>query len=351
MKALDRIPAEFTARRAWPHPDGLAVEATTREGAVVGLIVTDDEVRVFAGADPALPALGPALGRPGSILLGYRPGKRAVLRDHEGHYLKVVRPGRAQPVADGLRQVRDRVRGIPEAPAVPVVLAVEPAEGWVRLAALPGPSLHTLLATAPHDAAAFCARVGAGLAALLRAPADGLPRHAAADEAAVLRRWAADADAAGAGELSAAATPVTAALLALPQPRLAVCHRDLHDKQLIALTAEPSGTPAAGPNVGMVDLDTLSAAHPALDTGNLLAHLHLRTMQGRCAPAAAAACARALTGGALGAVLDPAAVRVHTAAALLRLAAVYTFRPGRPDLPARLAAVTDDPVPPSWSNA
>ncbi|GAB2948195.1 hypothetical protein GCM10023080_003580 [Streptomyces pseudoechinosporeus] len=351
LPALNRVPVEFTARRAWPHAEGLAVEATTRGGTVVGLVITDDRVRVLAGADPALPALGPAVARPGTVLLVHRPGRRAVLREADGHYRKIVRPKRTHRVADGLRQVRERVRDVRGAPLVPAVLAAEPAEGWVRLAALPGPTLHTLLATAPDDAVAFCARVGVALAALLRAPADGLARHTAADEVAVVRRWTADADAAGAAGLSAAVAPVAAALLALPVPYWALCHRDLHDEQLIATSAPSADGAAGGRAVGLLDLDMLAAAHPALDTGNLLAHLHLRTLQGHCAPAVAARCARALTGGPLAAALEPTAVRVHTAAALLRLAAVYTFQPGPRDLPARLAALAGDALSSSWRNA
>ncbi|MGI5283125.1 phosphotransferase [Nonomuraea polychroma] len=345
LPALSRIPAGLTARRAWPHADGLAVEATTDEGTVVGLVVTDDQVRTLTPADPALPALGPALAEPGSVLLGHRPGRRAVLREAGGHYRKIVRPDRSHKVADGLRQARERLRGVTGAPQVPIVLAAEP--GWVRLAALPGPSLNVLLANAPDDAVAFCARVSVALAALLRAPVHDLTRHTASDEVAVLRRWTADADAACAIGLSAATEPVAAALLALPTPQWAVCHRDLHDKQLIAIASRPDG----GSAVGLLDLDTLAAADPALDAGNLLAHLHLRTLRGHCAPDVATRCARALIGGELGAALEPTALRIHTAAALLRLAGVYTFRPGQRDLPTRLAALATDVLSSSRRNA
>ncbi|WP_219417407.1 aminoglycoside phosphotransferase family protein [Pseudonocardia nigra] len=336
LRALRRVPAGLTVRRSWPHRDGLAVEATATDGLIVGLLITDDEVRVLASEDPALPALAPALARPGTVLLGHRPGRRAVLREADGSYLKIVRAGRGHRVADGLREAAGRLHGIPGAPLVPAVLDADPAAGWVRLAEIPGPSLHTLLQDAPADAARFCRAVATASTALRAAPVGGLARHDAGDEVDLLHRWIADAEAYSDVRLAEAAQPVTAALRALPEPRWVACHRDLHDKQLV-------DTPPA-PTVGLLDLDTLCSADPALDAANLLAHLHLRTLQGRCGPDTARDCALALHDPGL----DPGAVRTWTAAALLRLAAVYTFRPDPLDLPARLAAATTDPVPSTW---
>lgn len=298
--------------------------------------MTGDEVHVWTTGDPALPALAPALARPGTVLLGHRPGRRAVLREADGCYLKVVRPGRAGRVVDGLREAAERLRGIPAAPVVPAVVGSDTAAGWVRMAEVPGPSLHVLLRDAPARAVAFCGEVGAALGALRGTRVDGTPRHGADDEVAVLAGWVAAADASAGSDLTGAVGSVSAALRALPEPRWAACHRDLHDKQLTDTRGDPA--------VGMLDLDTLCAADPALDPGNLLAHLRLRTLQGRCGPDVARRCARALHRDDL----DPVALRTWTAAALLRLAAVYTFRPGSAGLPARLAAALADPIPACW---
>ena len=334
---LARMPSGLTARRSWPHAEGLAVEAVGPAGELVGLVITPDLVRVLDAADTDLPALAPALRPPGAVLLGHRPGRRAVLRDADGQYVKIVRPGRARRVAEGLREARRRLDGLPGAPVVPAVLDLDDAAGRVRIAAVPGPSLHTLLAADPDAAVALCARLRAALAALRRADEAGLAPHGVDDEVAVLGRWTADADARSGRDLATTAGPVVAALRALPARPAVACHRDLHDKQVIAACAGV---------VGLIDLDTLAAADPALDTANLLAHLRLRVLQGRCGADTAARCARAVTDP----ILDAAALRAFTAAALLRLAAVYTVRPGPPDLPGRLAALVPDPLPAAWSS-
>ncbi|MGH3937428.1 MAG: phosphotransferase [Pseudonocardiaceae bacterium] len=299
-----------------------------------------NDLRLHAAGDPELPALAAALSEPGTELLGHRPGRRAVLREPDGHYVKVVRPRRTARVVNGFREAAARLTGRPGAPAVPRVCSADLTAGWVRLDELPGPSLHELLHTDPQTAAKLCVQVAGALAALGRAPtADlpgaspaSLPRHTHADEAAVLHRWLADADGrAGSGFIDRGAA-VSDLLLALPDPQWALCHRDLHDKQLLRLNT------TGGPTVGLLDLDTLCVADPALDAGNLLAHLLLRILQGHCRPSTATRCARILYAASLDDGIAPAALKAYITAALLRLAAVYTLRPGPPDLPARLAA-------------
>jgi len=338
LPALRRLPAGLEPRRAWAHPDGLAVEARDCTGAVVALVVADTQIRLLAGRDGALPGLAPALARPGTVLLGHRPGRRAVLREADGHYVKVVRPGRAGRVARGLHGAG---RLLAAAAAVPAVCATDDKVGWVRLDPLPGPALHHLLRSDGLAAAALAAGVATALAALRAADTGdtaGLPRHTATDEAAVVRRWVDDADGWAGGDLAAHLDPVLGRLGTLRDPRWVPCHRDLHDKQVLATSHGA---------VGLLDFDTLCTADPALDVGNLLAHLCLRTLQGHARPVLAARCANALLD-ASGA-LDGPALRAYTGAALLRLAAVYTFRPGPPDLPARLATAAVDPGLALWS--
>jgi aminoglycoside phosphotransferase (APT) family kinase protein len=205
---------------------------------------------------------------------------------------------------------------------------------------VPGPSLHELLAGAPDRAVVLCTATRTALAALRRANASGLARYTVDDEVAVLERWTADADARTGADLTAATGPVATALRALPDRDWAPCHRDLHDKQVIA-----TGAGGGGPAVGLIDLDTLAAADPALDLANLLAHLHLRVLQGRCSAAVAQRCAQQL----LDPAVNRAALRAFAASALLRLAAVYSVRPGPPDIPRRLSGLVHDPVPSTWS--
>lgn len=331
--ALGRLPADLTPRRSWPERGGaLAVEAVTADGRLVGARVDGADVTVLDGADPALPALTTATG----VLLGHRPGRRAVLRRGTG-YLKVVRPGRAARVADGLDSARELLGADPAAPLVPAVLAVDDAAGTVELAELPGPTLYRLLADDPIAAATLAARAGAALAALQAASGGALPVHGHHEEGDVLRRWTADATAWGGADRTAQAERVAARLAALPEPVWVPSHRDLHDKQLVA----------AGDRVGLLDLDTLCRADPALDLANLLVHLRLRVLQGHCSVAVAVRCAARLREGA-GARAGADAVAAYTSATLLRLAAVYTFRsatvrPGSAALPDRLAAAAIEP--------
>ena len=55
-------------------------------------------VRQPDGADRKLPGLA-SLVRDSAVLLAHRPGRRAVVRTTCGHYVKVTRPGRAEPLA------------------------------------------------------------------------------------------------------------------------------------------------------------------------------------------------------------------------------------------------------------
>jgi len=325
LRALRALPTGLTPRRSWPERGGaLAVEALTRDARVVAARVDGTASTVLDTADPELPAL--AAAAPGATVISHRAGRRAVLR-RPGSYLKVVRPGHAARMVGGLATARDLLGTGPAVPLLPVVLAVDDTAGCVELAELPGPTLHRLLADDPTAADTLAGRTGAALAVLQSAPGAALAVHRHREEADVLRRWTTDATAWDGTDRTAAAEQLATRLLALPEPTWVPAHRDLHDKQLVAV----------GDRVGLLDLDTLCAADPALDIANLLAHLRLRVLQGHCTAAVAGRCAarlRASAGGRAGAQ----AVVTYTAATLLRLAAVYTFRPGPADLPDRLAS-------------
>lgn len=98
----------------------------------------------------------------------------------------------------------------------------------------------------------------------------------------------------------------------------AVLHRDLHDGQVLV----------DGDRAGLLDLDTLAVGDPALDLGNLLAHLDLPVAQNRCSRAAGAT----VTEGVMAAYgADEVLTRraaVHHLVALVWLRCVYALRPG-----------------------
>jgi len=130
---------------------------------------------------------------------------------------------------------------------------------------------------------------------------EGLPVHSGADEARILsdwlarcRRWRPDI----ADRVAAPVAQVSAALAqseAAPHP----CHRDLHEKQILIHDGV----------AGLLDFDTLCLSDPALDGGNLLAHLFLAGLDER----------------PLRAHLTQRGIALWRRAALLRLAMIYAF--------------------------
>jgi phosphotransferase family enzyme len=136
----------------------------------------------------------------------------------------------------------------------------------------------------------------------------------------------------------------------LPAPRLGLCHRDLHDRQVHL----------DGAGVALLDFDLLCRADVALDPGNLVAHLRWRALQGL--HGADESSARALEGAflaGLGREREPgfeARLAFYTVSALLRLALVYRLRPRWSsrvgELVALASAVLNDRAPflESWSS-
>jgi len=99
---------------------------------------------------------------------------------------------------------------------------------------------------------------------------------------------------------------------------LCLTHRDLHDGQFLV----------AGQSVNLLDFDLLCRADPALDAGNLLAHLVLRELQRRRDPGLSGAGRAFLVG--LGREEEPAFEQrrlFYQAATFYRLALLYSLRP------------------------
>jgi hypothetical protein len=267
------------------------------------------------GADQKLPALSELLQDPGPELVSHRPERRAVLRERRGQdhrYTKVV------PIKkhSGLVRATRLAAALPL--RTPALHSTDPARGTVTCEALPGETLHALLA-GPHAEAA-CAATGAALAALHRIePPPRVPVHGWSQEQAVTQRWLQYAATyrAPLDPPQAAGRPAVAPAQTDAAPR-ALIHRDLHDLQVLI---DDHGS------VGVLDFDLMAIGDPALDLANLLAHLDLRQRQGLIDDAAPLrrAVQRGYAPGA------PLAGRVpgYEALARQRLAAVYAFRPTR----------------------
>ncbi|WP_277455458.1 aminoglycoside phosphotransferase family protein [Janibacter sp. DB-40] len=353
--------------RAHPRPDRLHLDLMDADGRrVIGQWIVDGAEQVAAateavapgrvrrlgehlvlqdgGADRRLPALA-ALVADGAELVVHRPERRAVVRTRVPHlppgggeraggasasppppdvvYTKVVRP----------RRTTDLVRRMQQAAAVPGldvprVVAADETAGTVRMSTLPGRTLHDLLVEGVPEAAA---RIGAAVRTLHTAPqVDGVPAHDLAAEVDVTRgliELARTHQALGSRVLETlwrdverAATTIT---LAGPATRRSLLHRDLHDKQLLV----------DGDAVGMLDVDTLGLGDPALDLGNLLAHLDLRVEQGWTTRQTAAVVEDEILAGYRPDARTRAAAAGYRALTHARLRALYAFRPG--DLPTR----------------
>ena len=336
MKVPNRFLVDGVAwplRRAWPRssdvcplelrrPDGGAVvgqwfalehDARRELGRTPGARAGDDPRLVLQpdGADRKLPGLAALVGD-GAQLLAHRPGRRAVVRLASGRYVKVVRPGRAGPMAARHRALAAMVAGLAD---VPEVLAV--SDDRVELAAVPGVPPLALAAGAPVAWRKAWHQVSDVLVRMAGADPDGLAVHDAAAEVEVTRSWVARAVAAGRLPEREVDGLLASLLEGVPTP-LGAAHRDLHDRQLLVSDGR----------LGLLDPDTLAAAEPALDLANLLVHLQLRVDQGLLA-AEPAREATAILRGATDR-LPPATterVAAYERATRLRLAAVYSLRP------------------------
>lgn len=334
---------ELRLARAWPRDGGhLLGEWTSSSGARVAgqwfadgaelarvgertravapdssdvTVLTDEGVLLQArGADRRLPELAALVARPGATLLVHRPERRAVVRLDDGPaavYAKVVRPNAARAIAQ-CGEAAAAALGLP----TPRLLGVE---GGVTLwSALPGVPLGELLDG--EGATARLREVGVAVRGVHEStPRVAAANHDAAAEVAVIDTWlrrTRQYDPALVDGLAGERDAIAAALLGGTGP-VALVHRDLHEGQLLL----------AGGRVGLLDFDLLAAGEAALDVANLLVHLELRALQGRCSGDHAAELGEAFLAGydptaPVGARLD-----AYAAAARLRLCLVYRFRP------------------------
>lgn len=279
------------------------------------------------GADRKLPALRHVLSGDGAVLVAHRPERRAVVRVGATRYVKVVRPGRTADVVAPLLLVR------PDTLRIPEVVTVDDRRGLVSVDAVPGRTLLEHLGD-PHaddeQLVDSVMQVGASIRRLhAHAPQLSRPVHDGAVDVTAAQRWLAGATEHGLlrpGTWERVLDRV-AARVPVPPTRLALLHRDLHDKQIVLAAAEP---------VGLLDLDLAAYGDPAMDLANLLTHLDLRFRQGHCSARRAARCSAALLEGYSP---DPALVRrlaPYVAITRLRLAGLYSFRPAPEGLVAGL---------------
>ncbi len=274
-------------------------------------------------ADRALPGLRHYAAR--GEIVAYRVGRRATLRirEPELQFVKLLPPDRLDAV---LRRWQLAGAGATAGSYdVPAVVGCEPELGAIRLAPLPGVSLHDVLAAGPLTAA-HLEDLAVGLLAFHRA---GFAAELdAVSEPRSLAQWCAIVAPFDPGLAQACAGAAeTLAAMPLPPAGVGVVHGDLHDRNLFL---------AAG-RVGLLDLDGLRRGDPSEDVGNFAAHFVLRaTQHGGDATAGAAAARAWIDAYARGDDAMRRAARIATAGALVRLACVYRFRSRWVALPPRL---------------
>lgn len=271
------------------------------------------------GADRRLPALQGLARKPGAMLVSHRAETRAVVRLTRGEYAKVVTTEKLASVA-----AAGAAPAATTALALPRLVGVDRHRAVVTTAALPGRTLEARIADRSLSDAALAAdaaAVGVALREFHHLPpaAEAPPRHDAANEVTVTERWLRAATRFGLLDVeqwNPALTRAAGLLEGTPSPIVRV-HRDLHDKQLMIEPGHP---------VGLLDLDLSTTGEAAVDIANLLVHLELRHLLGRCSQERADRCGTAFVTAYAPDQRTLARVRAYQQTTRLRLAGVYAFR-------------------------
>jgi aminoglycoside/choline kinase family phosphotransferase len=270
------------------------------------------------GADRVLHGLAPLLARDDAHLLVHQPERRAVVRLGSGdgtRFAKIVPTKRVDGIVAAGRCAAEIAEN---AFSTPQPLAIDRAAGVVVWSALRGTALHDLLGDERMINGARAA--GAALKRLHAAQPTIAHQHNAADEALTLQRWIEKAvyfDPKLEDALASIAPKVVIDLLSDSSPPV-LLHRDFYDKQIFVVDDG---------RIGFLDFDTLAYGEAALDLANALVHFELRALQGRCTKQQAQAAQAAFLDGYQPDQHTCRRIDAYGAAARLRLACVYSFRP------------------------
>ena len=245
-------------------------------------------------------------------LVAHRLGRRAVLRIRHADgtaYARLRSPTANSAVAATARHLALWQATLDRADLrVPRPLGVDRALGLALYSALPGHPLHL------RGLRGFAGTEAMARALLaLQAVACDAPLWTVEDEIALLSQWE-ERVAQIFPDLAEALRPkiasVCAELRTLPLVAPVLCHRDLHEGQILLFRGQ----------AGLLDFDTLSRGDPALDLGNLQAHLDLAGLrQGSSFAAYATAAERIFPHVKL------SRVAVWRRATRLRLAMIWAF--------------------------
>jgi len=254
---LERVSVERSGTISLTLADGEGMRWFTFDG--------DGLVERSPRTDPALPVSG--LLREMPTVLSYRPGRRVVFEGEDGEsVVKGFRKGKSKTSADR-HAIAERAATL--GGLLPAKLLSHDSEhSTLRFERLEGrpPTLDG------SDAAAFGA-LGSALRRFQSAESAELDSFGVEDDLKVLEDWRGRVSGA-LGSLPVQWSQTHAAVRSLsrniPPGETGLCHRDLHDGQIIVAPKGPA----------VLDFDLLCRADVALDPANLLAHLELRLLQG-----------------------------------------------------------------------
>jgi len=318
---------------------GWLLLANTREGDVCWYRAVEPatELRpIDPLEDPQLPQLGQAIrgwlrSGHGVRLLAWRVNRRAVVRvttEQGTRICKVFRKDR------GVRQRWSALAPLANGDwSSPQIIDWEPESRLLSVEECSGVSLNRRWLGGegtPEDGD----RLAEILSWLQGTPIpEEFPRHGVEDEIRVLEQRLRAYEQTLADPSARARKLVTVVIRALrtePTMEPLFCHRDLHDKQILL---------GNGRGGRLIDLDLAAAGPPALDPGNILAHLRLRALKGASLPW------REIARRAAGPVIEARGIEDSlprwTAAALMRLSLIYCRRRRSADLLDRLLDSTE----------
>lgn len=347
MSPIDTLYALPSVRRGWPAKNGAIVfEQFDANGRIrAGRINADGTVDYTDFAtDKKLPELAGAF-EPGSAtitdsagtgntpdLLVHRFNKRAVV--HHGEAVtKYVRPGKAAAIA----QASTEIRGVCRPLGIGAAQVTDQTDGSITFSVLPGNTLHELGDRGMAGWETFFELWGGFMEG--RA---GVGNYSAEQETATLAQWINHAQTYAAhpriAELKEAAGQVAGELAVRPDATRSLLHRDLHDKQLLW----------DGSTLSVLDLDTAAYGEGALDLGNLLAHVHLRQLQGVVSEGLSTRLDAMLRDFADTHGVSERRLATYARATAIRLACLYAFRPNSAHW---LGAWTDMTLNKNWSES
>jgi hypothetical protein len=205
--------------------------------------------------------LGRDVGPVVTELVAHRLGKRAVLRI-SGAGLELFVRLRPIKSGDGAGRLRTHLALWSSLSGQTDLRIPEP------LGALPdcGAAVFGVLPGAPADLEdADVDAVARAMAVLRSLDPVNLRVHSGADEARILRHWMKRCETRRPALARRIAPGLSRLMTKLDETAspLRPCHRDLHEKQILV----------SGGVAGLLDFDTLCLSDPALDVGNLLAHM------------------------------------------------------------------------------